>query len=107
MTSQSGSGIGREAAFSLAEAGAKAVVFADMNIETAKASSEESKKYASNKEYKTTTFEMNVQDEKSVHALIDFVVQGFGRLDYAVNAAGVGDRHIPKHLHDCIITGTH
>ncbi|KAJ4423342.1 hypothetical protein N0V82_001945 [Gnomoniopsis sp. IMI 355080] len=85
----SGSGIGKEAAFSLAEAGAKVVVFADMNMETAKASSEESKKYASNKAYQTTTFEMNVQDDKSVQATVDFVVKEFGRLDYAVNAAGV------------------
>lgn len=48
---QSGSGISREAAFSIAEAGAAVVVFADMNESTAKASSEESKKYASNKNY--------------------------------------------------------
>lgn len=60
-----------------------------MNMETAKASSEESKKYASNQGYKTTTFEMNVQDDKSVQAMVDFVVKEFGRLDYAVNAAGV------------------
>lgn len=53
------------------------------------ASSEESKKYASNKEYKTTAFEMNVQDDDSVKAMVDFVVKEFGRLDYAVNAAGV------------------
>lgn len=46
----SGGGIGREAAFSLAEARAKVVVFADMNETTAKASSEESKKYASGDE---------------------------------------------------------
>ncbi|KAI2469108.1 hypothetical protein F4781DRAFT_431626 [Annulohypoxylon bovei var. microspora] len=77
------------AAFSLAEAGAKVVVFADMNGETAKSSSEESKKYASNKDYQTTTFKMNVQDNKSVQDMVDFVVKEFGRVDYAVNAAGV------------------
>lgn len=60
-----------------------------MNMETAKASSEESKKFASNQEYQTTIFEMNVQDDKSVQAMVDFVVKEFGRLDYAVNAAGV------------------
>ncbi|KAF2996119.1 hypothetical protein E8E14_002194 [Neopestalotiopsis sp. 37M] len=85
----SGSGIGREAAFSLAEAGTKVVVFADMNLETAKAASEESKKYASDKEYQTATFEMNVTDDESVRAMVDFVVKEFGRLDYAINAAGV------------------
>ena len=65
-----------------------------MNIETAKASSEESKRYASNKEYQTTTFEMNVKDQGSVQAMVDFVVKEFGRLDYAVNAAGVSDSYI-------------
>lgn len=60
-----------------------------MNEETAKSSSEESKKYASNKDYQTTTFKMNVQDDKSVQDMVDFVVNEFGRLDYAVNAAGV------------------
>jgi short-subunit dehydrogenase involved in D-alanine esterification of teichoic acids len=85
---QSGRGIGKEAAFSLAEAGAK-VVFADMDEETAKASSEESKQYASNKDYVTTTFEMNVQDADSVQNMVDFVVAKYGRLDYCVNGAGV------------------
>lgn len=62
-----------------------------MNDETAKASSEESKKYASNKEYQTTIFKMNVQDDKSVQDMVNFVVREFGRIDYAVNSAGVSD----------------
>ncbi|KAI1458628.1 hypothetical protein F4805DRAFT_119799 [Annulohypoxylon moriforme] len=86
---RSGSGIGREAAFSLAEAGAKVVVFADKNEETARASSEESQKYASNKDYQTTIFKMDVQDNKSVEDMVDFVLKEFGHIDYAVNAAGV------------------
>lgn len=107
---QSGSGIGREAAFSLAEAGAKVVVFADMNLETAKKSSEESKKYASNKDYETTTFEMNVQDDKSVQDMVDFVIKEFGSLDYAVNAAGVGitpsiDRLGRRLMHSIFLSG--
>lgn len=60
-----------------------------MNAETAKESSEESKKCATNKAYQTTIFEMNVQDDKSVKDMVDFVVKEYGRLDYAVNAAGV------------------
>ncbi|KAI0389317.1 oxidoreductase, partial [Xylariaceae sp. FL0594] len=89
-----GRGIGREAGFSLAEAGAAVIVFADKDEDTAKASSEESKKYASNKEYRTTIFQMNVQNEESVQAMVDFVVKEFGRLDYAVNAAGI-DNGVP------------
>lgn len=34
---------------------------------------------------------MNVQDAQSVQDMVDFVVKEFGRLDYAVNAAGVSD----------------
>ncbi|KAI0471556.1 hypothetical protein GGR56DRAFT_654591 [Xylariaceae sp. FL0804] len=85
----SGRGIGREAAFSLAEAGAKVVVFADMNEETAQESSQESKRYATDKNYQTAVFKMNVQDDESVQNMVDFVVKEFGRLDYAVNAAGI------------------
>ncbi|CRG89952.1 hypothetical protein PISL3812_06992 [Talaromyces islandicus] len=84
----SGRGIGQQCAFSLAEAGVKAVVFADMNEETAKASAEESKTYATHK-YSATTFKMNVVDEKSVQDMVDFTVKEFGRIDYCVNAAGV------------------
>ncbi len=62
-----------------------------MNEETAKESSEESKKYATNKEYQTTTFKMNVQDDKSVQDMVDFVVNMYGRLDYCVNGAGVSN----------------
>lgn len=80
-----------------------------MNMETAKNSSEESKKYASNKDYQTTTFEMNVQDDKSVKAMVDFVVKEFGRIDYAVNAAGVslhnGDAYVVSHRILTILEG--
>ncbi|KAI6090729.1 oxidoreductase [Hypoxylon rubiginosum] len=85
----SGSGIGREVSFSLAEAGTKVIVFADRNEDTAKATSEESKKYASNKDYQTAVFKMDVQDAQSVQDMVDFVVKQYGRLDYAINAAGV------------------
>ncbi|KAL5040884.1 hypothetical protein BDW71DRAFT_192896 [Aspergillus fruticulosus] len=85
----SGRGIGQQAAFSIAEAGARAIVFADMNEETAIASAEESRTYASNPNYEATAFVVNVKDEDKVGEMVDFVVQRFGRIDYAVNAAGV------------------
>jgi NAD(P)-dependent dehydrogenase (short-subunit alcohol dehydrogenase family) len=92
IPAQSGRGIGRDAAFSLAEAGAQVVVFADMNEETAKQSSEESKAYASNKGYETSTFKMNVQDNGSIVDMVNYVVETYGRLDYCVNAAGVSNK---------------
>ncbi|KAE8338872.1 hypothetical protein BDV24DRAFT_153152 [Aspergillus arachidicola] len=84
----SGRGIGQQEAFSIAEAGARVIVFGDLNEENAKASAEESKEYASNKSYEATYFHVNVTDEKGVQAMVDFV-ERFGSLDYAVNAAGV------------------
>ncbi|PLB50192.1 oxidoreductase [Aspergillus steynii IBT 23096] len=85
----SGRGIGQQAALSLAEAGARVVVFADINEETAKESAEQSKQYVSNKDYQATFFKVNVIDEKRVQEMVDFVVQEFGRLDYCVNGAGI------------------
>ncbi|KAL4772927.1 hypothetical protein BDW60DRAFT_222134 [Aspergillus nidulans var. acristatus] len=85
----SGRGIGQQAAFSIAEAGARAVVFADMDEETARASAEESKQYATNVDYEAAYFVVNVKDEVKVNEMVDFVVSKFGRIDYAVNAAGV------------------
>ncbi|KAL4967199.1 SDR family NAD(P)-dependent oxidoreductase [Aspergillus stella-maris] len=84
-----GRGIGQQAAFSIAEAGARAIVFADMNEETAHASAEESKQYATNKQFESDVFVVNVKDEDKVGEMVDFVVSKFGRIDYAVNAAGI------------------
>jgi NAD(P)-dependent dehydrogenase (short-subunit alcohol dehydrogenase family) len=60
-----------------------------MNEETAKASADASKKYATNTGYCSVHFKMNVTDEKTVQDMVDFVVEKFGRLDYCVNGAGV------------------
>lgn len=86
---QAGRGIGQQAAYSLAEAGARVIVFADMNSETATASAAESKQYATHPSYQSTNFTVNVTDQDGVQAMVDFVIEKFGRLDYAVNAAGV------------------
>ena len=75
----------------MAEAGARVIVIADMNTENAISTAEESKQFASHPEYQSTHFTMNVNDEVSVQAMVDFVVEKFGRLDYAVNGAGVSE----------------
>jgi short-subunit dehydrogenase involved in D-alanine esterification of teichoic acids len=62
-----------------------------MNEEWAKSASKESEKYASDGDYQTSTFAMNVQDAESVEAMVSFVVEQYGRLDYCVNAAGVSE----------------
>ncbi|OOG00406.1 hypothetical protein ASPCADRAFT_136035, partial [Aspergillus carbonarius ITEM 5010] len=85
----SGRGIAQQAAFSIACAGARAIIFADMNEETAKASAEESKQYATHNEYEAVHFTVNVTDEQGVQDMVDFVIEKFGRMDYCVNGAGI------------------
>lgn len=87
---QSGHGIRKEAAFFLAEAGAKVVVFADTDAQRAKASSEEIRQFSSNKVYGTPALKINFQSDQSVQDMVDFAVEKYG--DYAVNAVGVS-RH--------------
>ncbi|KAI9665040.1 MAG: hypothetical protein M1821_006488 [Bathelium mastoideum] len=83
-------GIGREAAFSFAEAGARAIAFADINEEGAKQASEKSKAFATNPEYRCLVLRVDVTDAASVQAMVDATVKEFGRIDYNVNSAGRG-----------------
>jgi NAD(P)-dependent dehydrogenase (short-subunit alcohol dehydrogenase family) len=81
--------MGPQAAFSIAEAGARTVVFADPDEKTAQAAAEEAKLYATNPDFESVHFIVDICDERSVAEMVDFVVDQFGRVDYAVNASGV------------------
>lgn len=59
-----------------------------MDQQKAKASSEESRQFAGNNVYETIAFNMNVKSDQSVQDMVNFVVEKYGRLDYAVNAVG-------------------
>ncbi|KAI1371684.1 NAD(P)-binding protein [Hypoxylon crocopeplum] len=83
------SGVGKEVAFTFAEAGAKGVIFADINEPAVTQASEESKKLASNPLYRTIAVRTDVTDADSVQALVDLAVKEFGRIDYCINSAGV------------------
>ncbi|CAH0025142.1 unnamed protein product [Clonostachys rhizophaga] len=92
----SGRGIGQQAAFSLAQAGAEAIVFADLDEENAVLSAEESKRFATNPKYRTATVKVDVREPTEVQHMVDFVIREFRRLDYAVNSAGVDNGvHVP------------
>jgi NAD(P)-dependent dehydrogenase (short-subunit alcohol dehydrogenase family) len=82
--------MGPQAAFSIAEAGARALVFAGVGENTAQIAAEEAKRYATNPNFESVHFVVNIRDERSVVGMVDFVVDRFGRIDYAVNASGVG-----------------
>ena len=72
-----------------AEAGAKSIVFADLNKGGAEAAAEESKKLAKHSEYAALALEVNTVDAASVQAMVDMTVKEFHRIDYFVNSAGV------------------
>ncbi|KAI2637673.1 NAD(P)-binding protein [Hypomontagnella submonticulosa] len=85
-------GIGREIGFSFAEAGAKGVLFADLNYEGAAAAAEASKAVASSPEYQPLPVKVNVTNRESVQAMVDYAAKEFGRIDYCINAVGIDGR---------------
>jgi len=74
------SGIGLAVAQLLAKGGAK-VVIADFNGDAAKAVAAE---------LGGTAFVLDVADPAQIKAMVEFAVKTYGRLDYAVNNAGIG-----------------
>ncbi|KAF2203324.1 NAD(P)-binding protein [Delitschia confertaspora ATCC 74209] len=95
------SGIGLGAANALAEAGALAVVFADIDKAGIRASSEDSKKFATNPDYSPRAYVLDVRNEASVNAVVEKVVEEFGRIDYLINCAGVDvASYVPIPDHD-------
>ncbi|TVY73233.1 2-(R)-hydroxypropyl-CoM dehydrogenase [Lachnellula suecica] len=83
------SGIGKETALAFAEAGSKGVIFADINEESVKAVAQESRTYAKNAKYEALAVRVDVADAESVDALVKVGIKKFGRIDYAVNSAGI------------------
>lgn len=88
---QAAAGIGKETAFAFAEAAVKGVAFADLNEEGAQAAAVESLKYNTNVEYQSLVIKVDMADEAAVQKMVDHVVKEFGRIDYAVNSAGVSN----------------
>lgn len=76
------------------------IAFADLNKQGAQEAAEESKTYARHAEFKALAIKVDVADETSVQSMVDLVVKEFGRIDYAVNSAGVSDHvcNIPSSL---------
>lgn len=69
------------------------MAFADLNEQGAQDAAAESKKYATDAKYRSLVITMDVADEASVQQMVDQVVKEFGRIDYAVNSAGVSSLH--------------
>ena len=82
----SGSGIGKEIAFTYAREGAK-VVIADFSEEAMNQTVEELKEAG----YETYGVKVNVAVNEDIERLIDDVIREYGQIDILVNNAGVGD----------------
>ena len=84
LVTGSASGIGRAIALKLAQEGANVAV-ADLNLEGAKETAEEIKKLGR----KALALKVDVIKKDEVQAMVDAVVQQFGKLDICCNNAGV------------------
>lgn len=98
LMNDKGSGIGLESALTFAERGSRAVVFADLDLEAAQAGSEKSKSLATAKDYETLAVVVDVRDRASVKGMVKKVQETYGKIDYAVNCAGVSGSNIPYDL---------
>lgn len=65
---------------------------------------EESKSYAKHAEYRAISVKLDVADKDSVQNLVDTAVKEFGRIDYAVNSAGVNSALRTSPLAFCVLT---
>lgn len=72
-----------------AEAGATDIIFADRNDNGAREAAEQSQTVAIQSAYRYLVVHLDSTDPASVQSMVDAAVQGFGRIDYSVNCAGV------------------
>ena len=84
------SGIGRAIVRLLAKEGCAGIALADINLESAQTVKKELITLATNPKFQCVALRVDVQDEPSIIAMVEQAVEAFGRIDYAVNCAGIG-----------------
>ncbi|KAK2616019.1 hypothetical protein N8I77_002738 [Diaporthe amygdali] len=84
------SGIGRAIVLLLAREACAGIAVADINTDALESVRKELVVIATDKGFKCITVNVDVRDESSVTNLIKTTVETFGRIDYAVNCAGIG-----------------
>lgn len=96
---QAAGGIGREVAYTFAEAGVKGILLADINSKGAAEAAQHSKTLASSPDYKCLSTAVDVADAASVEAMVKLAVETFGRIDYCINAFGVSSQTHTRPVH--------
>ncbi|KAI1135008.1 NAD(P)-binding protein [Hypoxylon sp. FL0543] len=85
-----GSGISRATCMALAKSGARGLMVADINLNTATKVANESKTVATCPHFRAEAVQVDVTNPGSVQHATEAMVKAFGRIDYCVNGAGVG-----------------
>ncbi|KIV83124.1 hypothetical protein PV11_05177 [Exophiala sideris] len=88
------SGIGKATAFSFAKHGARALAIGDLNSAAIQDTAAELKEDFPNIE--VLPLQLDVGDEGSIDEVVAQAASKFGRIDYAVNNAGVGGDLVPS-----------
>lgn len=83
--------MGQETALCFAEAGASAVVFADINEVGVRNAADKSRAIATHPQFKAMAIRLDVTDEAEVNQAVDMAAKELGRIDYGVNSAGASD----------------
>src|SRR4051794_38999327 len=89
-----GSGIGRASALAFAAEGA-CVVAADLNLASAKETSQTISAQGGSQGGSSSAFEVDVTDAAQVGAMLQHAVEKFGRLDVLFNNAGLPQAATP------------
>lgn len=85
-------GIGRATALAYARAGVAAIAIADIKNSQILEVAAEARKIATNKNFQAVSIQTDVTSEESVTKMVGKAVSAFGRIDYALNIAGVSTR---------------
>ncbi|KAK7700107.1 hypothetical protein SLS64_011125 [Diaporthe eres] len=84
------SGIGRAIVRLLAREACAGIAVADINADALATVQKELVAIATNKDFKCIIVNVDVRDESSVAEMVKNTTESFGRIDYAVNCAGIG-----------------
>jgi NAD(P)-dependent dehydrogenase (short-subunit alcohol dehydrogenase family) len=87
------SGIGAACAQTFARDGCSALALADINLDALKLVRDRILSTTTNSSLRIETYKVDVSNEAEVNKAIENAVSSFGRIDYAVNAAGVAKKH--------------